>query len=63
MFLVIDNDVKKQLICAKKFNTFSTQPVLVEKELKVQFDTSDMTWMIFVSQPTLFVCSRLPNTL
>ena len=43
--------------CGSKLNHFG-EPVLVTKELKVNFDTSDMTWLIFVSQPTEFVCTN-----
>jgi hypothetical protein len=33
-------------------------PTLVENEILVSFDTSDMTWLVFLSEPTEFVCSN-----
>ena len=30
---------------------------LVQQEVKLVFDTSDMTWLVFVSEPGLYVCS------
>jgi hypothetical protein len=47
----------KRLVCSSTFGQFSQPAVLVERELKMQFDTSDMTWLLFVSQPTWFVCT------
>ena len=32
-------------------------PTRVEKEIKLSFDTSDMTWLVFISEPGLYVCS------
>jgi hypothetical protein len=56
---VIDNDqYGKTLTCGSKAGEYSLTPVLVEKEIKVQFDTSDMTWLIFVSEPMEFVCTN-----
>ena len=43
--------------CGSKLNHFA-EPMLVMKELRVNFDTSDMTWLIFVSQPTEFICTN-----
>lgn len=40
-----------------KLGKFSA-PVHVQKELKVEFDTSDMTWLIFFSEPVEVVCSE-----
>ena len=31
--------------------------VEVQEEIKLQFDTSDMTWLVFVSEPGHYVCS------
>lgn len=56
--IIVDNDPSKPpLECGKGKGEFSKKPVLVQKELKVQFDTSDMTWLVFVSEPTEFECS------
>jgi hypothetical protein len=38
-------------------------PTLVQNEILVTFDTSDMTWLIFVSEPTEFVCSNTDTSL
>lgn len=48
----------KTLTCGDGLGNYSEEPVLVQRELKVQFDTSDFTWLIFVSEPTEFVCSQ-----
>lgn len=56
--IVIDNDPNKTLECGVGFETYSKHPVLVKSEMKVQFDTSDMTWLIFVSEPMEFECSN-----
>eukprot|EP01038_Epipyxis_sp_PR26KG_P009986 gene9986-13436_t len=56
--LIIDRGVGgKKLVCGVGRDVFSAEPVLVNQEIKVQFDTSDMTWLIFLSEPALFVCS------
>lgn len=47
----------QSLLCSSEFGNFTSKPVTVKSDLKVQFDTSDMTWLIFVSEPTEFVCS------
>jgi len=31
---------------------------LIKNELRVQFEKSDMTWLIFVSEPTEFICTN-----
>ena len=57
--IIVDNNLMgPKLQCGSKLNHFSESPVLVEKELKISFDTSDMTWLIFVSEPTEFVCTN-----
>jgi hypothetical protein len=48
-----------RLICGNTNTTFSNTPVLVKNYLQLQFDTSDFTWLIFVSKPTFFVCSNV----
>jgi hypothetical protein len=60
---VVDNNNSPsapQLICGKGDGVFSETPVKVLRELKLHFDSSDMTWIIFVSRPTEFVCSETP---
>lgn len=32
-------------------------PASVQEEIKLTFDTSDMTWLVFISEPGLYVCS------
>lgn len=56
---VVDEDEDNVLICGEGEGVFSDEPKLVKKELKVHFDTSDFTWLIFVSEPTSFVCSTV----
>jgi len=53
---IVDGTIK--MICGEGRGVFSTTPVTVTKEIKLQFDTSDMTWLVFVSEPTDFVCSN-----
>lgn len=48
------------LVCGVGKGVFSDKPVTVEREIRLQFDTSDMTWLVFVSRPTEFVCSNSP---
>lgn len=47
-----------KMVCGKQ-GTFGP-PTLVQSEIMVHFDTSDMTWLIFLSEPTEFVCSNSP---
>ena len=56
--LVYDNDNKYTITCGQgKFS----EPVLVQSEILMRFDVSDQTWVLFVSEPTEFICS-LPET-
>jgi len=56
--IIVDNDEsKRSLECGTGRGVYSAEPVLVQRELKFAFDTSDMTWLVFVSEPTLFECS------
>jgi hypothetical protein len=58
--LIIDGEKSgKTLECGTGHGVFSKESVVVNRELKVQFDTSDMTWLVFVSEPTEFVCSQM----
>ncbi|RYG64835.1 hypothetical protein EON64_13170 [archaeon] len=58
--IVVDNDpTQSTLVCGDgKTGKYSAHPVLVRRELKIQFDTSDMSWLVFVSEPMEFVCSQ-----
>ena len=56
--IIIDNKKSKTLQCGQGSGKFSKHSVLVEKELKFHFDQSDMTWIVFVSEPTEFICSE-----
>jgi len=47
-----------KLRCGNAPGVFSSEPVLVQREIMLTFDISDMTWLIFVSEPTEFVCSN-----
>jgi len=60
--IIVDNesDGPEQIhVCGEGLNQFSKTPFLVKKELKIHFEKSDMTWIVFVSEPTEFVCSNL----
>lgn len=46
----------KTLLCGEE-GAFSTEPVWVEKELRMQFEQSDYTWLVFVSEPAFFKCA------
>ena len=57
--IVVDQGVgNKKLVCGNGKGHYTFWPVRVNKEIKVVFETSDMTWLIFVSEPTDFVCSN-----
>lgn len=43
-------------ICGMGRGVFS-ESFLVEREIKIELDQSDMTWLIFLSSPTTFKCS------
>ena len=55
---VIDNDPSNTLECGEGDGVFSLVPKLVQSEIAVHFDISDFTWLVFVSEPTYFVCSN-----
>lgn len=46
------------LECGLKAGDFSSRPVIVNNEMKLTFDSSDMTWIVFVSQPMEFICTN-----
>jgi len=52
------NKEAKHLVCGQGEGVFSDEPVLVHRELKFVLDTSDITWLVFVSEPTTFECSE-----
>ena len=61
--IIVDQGVgNKQLLCGVGKGNYSDTPVLVESELILQFSVSDHTWIVFLSEPTEFVCyqQRLP---
>lgn len=49
-------------LCGKGNGTFG-EPFWVNSELAMSFDTSDQTWIMYVPEPTEFVCSNLVPTL
>lgn len=58
--IVVDNNpAGPSPVCGSSaLGTYTAAPFTVEKEVKIQFDTSDMTWLVFVSEPTEFVCTN-----
>jgi len=50
-------DETATMTCGEGFNNFGP-PVRVNKEIQLHFDTSDHTWLLFVSEPMDFVCSN-----
>lgn len=47
--------------CGNGRNVFAEE-FTVERELKIELDQSDMTWLIFVSSPVTFKCSSHDST-
>jgi hypothetical protein len=45
--------------CGSTWGEYS-KPFTVHKELRLEFTVSDYTWILFVSEPTEFVCSSVP---
>lgn len=58
---MIDNDPENTLICGQGVGNWSIEPKLVNSEIRLHFDISDFTWLIFVSEPTMFTCSNKPE--
>lgn len=56
--IIIDNDPNKTLECGSGFEKYSAHPLRVNHEIKLSFDTSDMTWLIFLSEPMEIECSN-----
>ena len=58
--IVVDNNPTGQVVVcgSSEYGAYSAAPFTVQKEVKIQFDTSDMTWLVFVSEPTEFVCTN-----
>lgn len=50
-------DEETVIQCGEGVGVFGL-PVHVKREIRLQFDTSDMTWLVFVSEPMDFVCSN-----
>ena len=46
------------LICGEGLGVFTTTPVSVDRYLQVQLHPSDMTWLIFFSEPVEVICSN-----
>jgi len=44
-------------LCGYGDGNYSKHSFVVEKEMKFTLDQSDMTWIIFVSEPIEFICS------
>lgn len=57
---VIDNDESNTLLCGQGEGVFG-EPKTVESEVRISFEVSDFTWLIFFSEPTEIVCSSLPE--
>ena len=57
---VLDNDEENTLICGKGDGVYG-EPKTVQNEVRISFDTSDFTWLIFFSEPTEIVCSNKPE--
>ncbi len=58
--IIVDGDGaggEKILVCGKERGIFTNIPVRAERELRIEFDTSDMTWLVFLSEPIEFICS------
>jgi len=45
-----------ELVCGEGIGIFGP-PVTVQREIQLQFDTSDMTWLVFLSEPMRIACS------
>lgn len=48
------------LKCGNKKGGKINEGVTVQSELEIVFDQSDTTWVLFVSQPTTFICNSVP---
>jgi hypothetical protein len=61
--LIVDDikhtDNATKIVCGHGKGNFG-KPFTVKSEIRVTFDVSDYTWLIFVSEPTEFVCSNAP---
>ena len=44
------------LVCGQGRGVFGP-PIAVQREIQLQFDTSDMTWLVFFSEPADVLCS------
>lgn len=55
---IIDNGDTKTLVCGSGSGMFSKKPILVKKEIQFTLALNDMTWVVYVSEPTEFTCSN-----
>jgi endoglucanase Acf2 len=54
-------DGSSTLTCGNQSGSFSDQSVRVESHLELQFIASDMTWLVFFSEPTTVECWNADN--
>lgn len=55
-------DFSQILKCGDKKGDQVNTGITVQRELEVVFDQSDTTWLLFVSQPTTFICNSVAAT-
>ena len=62
--VVVDkySNTPQVLTCGDKRNAQVNDGIVAEKELELVFDQSDTTWIVFVSQPTRFICNSVEAT-
>ena len=49
------------LTCGESSGSYSSEPVLVNEYLELKFIASDMTWLVFFSEPTTVECWNAEN--
>jgi hypothetical protein len=57
---VIDNNENNTLICGDGAGVYG-EAKLVQSEVRISFDVSDFTWLVFFSEPTEIMCSITPE--
>jgi hypothetical protein len=57
---VIDNNENNTLICGSGKGVYG-EPKMVQNEVRISFDVSDFTWLVFFSEPTEIACSITPE--
>lgn len=62
--LIVDgkSDQSKVLKCGDTKGGRLNKGVIAQKEVEIVFDQSDTTWLVFVSQPTTFICNSVAAT-